>query len=104
MPPVLIVLIVLILVAAALILVWRIPAFRHEEKKQTEKEIATEEVESIIRRESLTPAQIEERNARYRSRLEAREKDLGFCFTDEDIESMMPQMAQDEKDDKHFAA
>lgn len=82
----------------AILLLWLIPSLRPKHIDETEEEIADNEVKSIIVSEEENPLQKEAREDRYKTIIARKEKELGFYFTDDDIDALLVQMKQDEKD------
>lgn len=82
----------------AILLLWLIPSLRPKHIDETEEEIADNEVKSIIVSEEENPLQKEAREDRYKAIIARKEKELGFYFTDDDIDALLVQMKQDEKD------
>lgn len=82
----------------AVLLIWLVPALRPKNVEQTEEEIADDEVKSIIVTEEETSLQEEARKDRYKNIIMKKESQLGFYFTEEDVEALLVQMKQDEKD------
>ncbi|MFA6861229.1 MAG: hypothetical protein WCR56_02465 [Bacilli bacterium] len=90
-------------VIVALTLMFTVPALRPKfGKKKSTEEIASEEVKEITinpNKEKSNPYYENLNNEKARKYITSKEKDLGFVFTDDDIDSLIPQVRQDWEDE-----